>query len=170
MSVGTSDGGPPVFTIVWRKRQGSSSKLWHLFTRLLSITPQNNFAWVLASIKNSNLITFTSFSLSVNQTPNIHLLIPAGNVQLTPSVPKDPTWIVSPHMNILVLRVFDKSFNTGSWKAGSCQIQLKSREKLICISFTGFHFSQFQCDTVVSMTIIPNSENMAQTDRQTDNL
>lgn len=165
-----SNGGSPVFTRVWRKRQTSSSKLWHLFTRLLSITPQNNLAWVLASIKNSNLITFTSFSLSVNQTPNIHLLIPAGKVQFIPSVPKDPIWIISPHMNIFVLHVFDKSFNTGSRKAGSCQIQLKAREKLICLSFTGFHFSQLQCDTVVSMTIMPNSENMAQTDRQTDNL
>lgn len=161
-----SDGGPPVFTIVWRKRQASSPKLGHLFTRLLSITPQNNLACVLTSMKNSNLITFTSFSLSVNQTPNIHLLIPVGKVRLTPSVPKDPTWIVSPHMNISVLHVFDKSFNTGSWKAGSCQIQLKAREKLICISFTGFHFSQFQCDTVVSITIIPNLQNMAQTERQ----
>jgi len=93
----------------------------------------------------------------------MHLLIPVGKVGLTPSVPKDRTWIVSPHMNISVLQIFDKSFNTGSWKAGSYQIQMKAREKLICISFTGFHFSRFQCENV-SITIIPNSENKTQTD------
>jgi hypothetical protein len=69
-------------------------------------------------------------------------------------------------MNIPFLLIFAKSFDIGSWKAGSSQIQLKVREILICVSFTGFHFSQFQFDKVVSITIIPNSENMAQTDRQ----
>lgn len=168
MLIRTNDGDSPTFNIVCRKRQApSSSKLWHIFVRLLSITPQNTLAWILTSIRNSNLITFTSFSLSVNQTPNIHLLIPIVKLGLTLSVPKDPIWNVSPHINILVLLIFDKSFNKGYWKVGSCQIQLKVREKLICMSFTGFLFSQLQFDKVVSITIIADSQNMAQTGRQT---
>lgn len=65
----------PLFATVWWKRQVPSSlKLQRLFTRLLSFTLQNTLAWVLASIRNSNLIIFTGFSPLVNQTPNIHLL------------------------------------------------------------------------------------------------
>jgi hypothetical protein len=81
-------------------------------------------------MRNSNLITFTSFSFSVNQTPNIHLLIPVFKVELISSVPKGPTWNVSPYITILVLLIFDKLFNKGYWKAGSCQIQLHAQVML----------------------------------------